>query len=146
MMLMAAQVQVRSLKIQNRLDELARLGEWVGEISQELNLSPRAAFRLDLALAEAVTNVISYAAAEGQPMEILIRARLEDSSMDVDIVDTGLAFNPLDRPEPAAPSGIENAPVGGLGIQLMRKFVDQLSYTRTNGENILTLTLKDIHA
>jgi len=66
---------------------------------------------------------------------------MEHSHTDfvVEVSDNGKPFNPLDHPEPDLNQPLEERPIGGLGIHLIRKFVDQLAYRRDAGRNILTL-------
>ena len=57
--------------------------------------------------------------------------------------DRGLAFDPWEAPEPVRPTSLEEAPIGGLGIHLMRRVSDGLGYRRDGGGNVLTLEFRE---
>ena len=57
----------------------------------------------------------------------------------LEIEDDGVAFNPLEVPEPALPESLETSPIGGLGVQLIRSSMVQCDYQRRDGRNLLIL-------
>jgi anti-sigma regulatory factor (Ser/Thr protein kinase) len=129
--------------LRNQEGELARLAEWVSDLGSRHALSAELVFRLDLILAEAVSNVIFYAYPQGGEHWISIQVQQEDQRLVVQIQDDGIPFNPLERPEPAKPPSLEHAPIGGLGIVLIRRFSSHLAYQNAAGKNILTITIDD---
>jgi anti-sigma regulatory factor (Ser/Thr protein kinase) len=58
----------------------------------------------------------------------------------VELRDNGIAFDPLSRPEPDIGVPVERRPIGGLGIMLIKKTMDELKYKRENNQNIFTMT------
>jgi len=58
------------------------------------------------------------------------------------VTDDGHPFNPLEAPEPDTTLPVEERPIGGLGIYLLRKMFDRMDYTRTDGKNRVTLRKK----
>jgi anti-sigma regulatory factor (Ser/Thr protein kinase) len=129
--------------LRNQEGELARLAEWVGSLGRTHALSAELVFRLDLILAEAVSNVIFYGYPQGGEHWIEIQVHQEGERLVVQIRDDGIPFNPLERPEPTRPPSLERAPIGGLGIVLIRRFSSHLAYQRQAGRNILTITIED---
>lgn len=129
--------------LENQQGELARLAEWVSSLGRLHALSAELVFRLDLILAEAVSNIIFYGYPTGGEHWIEIQVHQEGQQLVVQIRDDGIAFNPLERPEPAKPPSLEHAPIGGLGIVLIRRFSSRLAYQRQAGQNILTITIDD---
>ena len=69
-----------------------------------------------------------------------IDAVIREGSLDFIISDTGIPFDPTAAPEADTSLGVEDRPIGGLGIFLVRKIMDKVSYRRENGKNILSMT------
>ena len=97
---------------------------------------------LNLALEEAVTNVILYAYPEGSDGLVDIEAVMSKDKLKFIISDSGQAFDPTAAPEADVTLGVEDRPIGGLGIYLVRNIMDTVSYERADGKNVLTLTKK----
>jgi anti-sigma regulatory factor (Ser/Thr protein kinase) len=93
----------------------------------------------DLCLEEHITNVIQYGLADSGLHAIVVYLGLDQGSLVVEVKDDGKPFNPLKNPEVDTAIPLEHRPVGGLGIHLMRRFMDKLEYRRESGQNILTM-------
>jgi len=93
----------------------------------------------DLCLEEHLTNVIEYGLGDSGQHQIAVRFALEQNFFVVEVKDDGKAFDPLQRPEVNTAVPLEDKPVGGLGIHLMRRFMDELAYRRESGRNVLTM-------
>jgi len=72
-------------------------------------------------------------------IDVVKRLWLDQDLLSIQVADDGVAFNPLLAPEPDLDLAIDQRPVGGLGIHLMRTMMDDLEYKRVNGQNLLTL-------
>jgi len=94
-------------------------------------------------LEEAVSNVIFYAFDDEKEHDIKIVISLENKILSIEIIDDGKPFDPTARKEPDVSLPAEDRPIGGLGIFLIRKMMDNVTYTRHNNLNTLTL-LKNI--
>ena len=123
----------------NRLEEkpkvLAAL-ENFGQANQLPALAIRAA---DLALEEHLTNVIDYGYNDSQPHQIVVRFCLEQNELVIEVEDDGKPFDPLAQGEVDTSVPLEQKPIGGLGIHLMRSFMDGLRYRREGNKNILQM-------
>lgn len=64
----------------------------------------------------------------------------EPPSITVEIADEGISFDPVARPDAVAPKSIEDARIGGLGILMAKRSVDEMRYERTDGTNVVTIT------
>lgn len=102
-------------------------------------MPPRFAFDFNLALDEILTNVISYGYNDGLEHIIYIRGCVSKETITVEVEDDGRPFNPLDAPEPDVTASIEERPIGGLGIHLVRKLTDHQEYHRREGKNLLVM-------
>jgi len=130
------------LAIGNRLDELGRASAWLDRVADSLDLSPEMRFRLDLGLTEAVTNVVAYAYRDSAEHEIRIRLRADGVGVTLEVEDDGVAFDPLQAERPPVPTSLAEAPIGGLGIHLIRSMLDECHYRREAGRNRLTLVAR----
>jgi len=130
-----------TLTIKGELDELQRCSEWVAEASGRLELPANVAFSLDLCFEEAIANIILYGLKEApeEDRDVVIRMGVDAGVLHVVIEDRGMAFDPTAAPDHEAPSDLDQAKIGGLGILLLRKFTKAMSYERTDGRNRLAL-------
>jgi len=95
---------------------------------------------INLVLEEALSNVIFYAYEAGSSQEIHIEIEYVAPRLKITIKDTGKAFDPIQKEDPNLHLPVEERPIGGLGIFLMRKIMDEISYERLGKENILRMT------
>ena len=129
----------RHLKIENEIGQISRLSKFITDIVKARKLDEDLAMNINLAMEEAVTNSIMYAYPEGTKGEIEIEARVDDEKIEFTISDNGMEFDPTARPEPDINAGAEERPIGGLGIFLVRKIMDSVTYKRDKDVNILNL-------
>lgn len=129
----------RHLILHNDIQQIPQLAEFIETIADEIRLDQGLAMSLNLALEEAVTNVILYAYPEGSDGLVDIEAVMSKGRLKFIISDSGRAFDPTAAPEADVTLGVEDRPIGGLGIYLVRKIMDSVSYERAEGKNILTL-------
>lgn len=102
-------------------------------------LSASSVVHLHLALEEHLTNVISHGYGPGKSGTITVRFSLEPSNLRVEIADDATPFNPLEAPEVDTSLPIEDKPLGGLGVHMIRKCVDGLAYRRLGDRNVLIM-------
>jgi sigma-B regulation protein RsbU (phosphoserine phosphatase) len=128
-----------SILFKNKLSEVERLGQVVAEFAERYHLSPNLAFEINLALEEILTNVISYGYDDSDEHEIMIRLSCKGEEVTAEVEDDGRPFNPLEAAEPDTGKPLEERPVGGLGIHLVRKFMDDVEYKSQQGKNLLVM-------
>lgn len=141
MSLPAGAVEVASLNVEPVLESLPTVAEWLAERAETDGWPDRIRFGLDLSLEEALVNVISYGF-EGIAHTPRIRLdyfHVPGGGFALRIVDNGVAFDPLSVGEPEAVASVDDARIGGHGVQLMRHFLSDLSYERVGDENRFTL-------
>jgi len=129
----------RSLTLTNQLDEVKKLPSFVDEVCKAAGLEGPATMQINLAIEEAVVNVISYAYPEGTEGTIVIDASYNDSSLSFIIKDFGAPFDPTAQPAVDINMSIEERNIGGLGIHLVHEIMDSVDYRRDKDQNILTL-------
>src|SRR5271170_3049025 len=128
------------LCVQPQVSEIPHLIDWIESCCGDQNIGHDAAFKMTLALEEAVMNVISHAF-EGRPPPHLITVRLDVTNglIAAEVIDNGHPFDPTAAPDPNLSMPLDERNPGGLGIHLMRSMMDRLDYRRSNGNNVLRL-------
>jgi len=134
-------MNVRSLEKEALRDNLAELFAFVEQSLAGLNTPAAERGKLMMALDEALTNVVLYAYPAEQRGTVGIRLDRKDNTITAEVVDHGKPFDPTAHPAPDITLPIEQRPIGGLGIHLMRNLVTSLRYYRQKGENHLVLTI-----
>jgi anti-sigma regulatory factor (Ser/Thr protein kinase) len=94
-----------------------------------------------VAVEEAVTNVCRHAYREASG-EVRLRLRRSAGALVVEVEDDGPSFDPLSHPEPDVNAPLAERSIGGLGILMIRKLVDEVSWRREDGRNVLTMTVR----
>jgi anti-sigma regulatory factor (Ser/Thr protein kinase) len=102
-------------------------------------LPEEAIWRLEVALDEVLSNVVRHGSAAGGVGPIAVDLDIEDSRVEVVVTDDAPAFNPLEVQAPDASIPLEERPLGGLGIALVKALMDEVTYERRDGRNRLTL-------
>ena len=128
------------LILHNDIQKIPQLADFVETIAEEKQLSQSLAMGLNLALEEAVTNVILYAYPDGADGLVDVEAILKEHSIEFIITDSGVAFDPTAAPEADVTLSVDERPIGGLGIYLVRQLMDEVRYQRLDDKNILSMT------
>ena len=98
-----------------------------------------ALWRFHVALDEVISNIARHGAATSEVGPIGLELRLEGVVLEVTVTDDAPPFNPLAAPEPDTAASLEERPIGGLGITLVKGLMDEVRYERRDGRNRLTL-------
>lgn len=129
------------LTLKNNVEELTKLPEFVDTVCEEAGVDMAQIASLNLALEEAVTNVVLYAYPESTGT-VDIDAIYTNKYLKFIITDSGIAFDPTKKEDADITLTAEERPIGGLGIYLVRQIMDSVNYERIEGHNILTLFKK----
>ena len=132
----------RTITLSNNIDEVPQLATFVDEICEAIGIDMSTAMSLNLAMEEAVVNVMDYAYPAGTKGNINIEAKANDQRLKFVITDWGTPFDPTEKSEVDTTMSAEERPIGGLGIHLVRQIMDSINYERTDGKNVLTLRKK----
>lgn len=129
-----AQLEVTSDK-----DQLDKVMSFIHGCLGDLGVSETSMMQLELAVEEIFVNISNYAY-EGTG-KVWIGCDVEKDTMSITITfkDSGAEFDPLSMPEPDTSAPALDRPIGGLGIFLVKRNVDGISYRRRDGYNILTI-------
>ncbi len=131
-----------TLVIRNNVKEVSKLSEFMKSVMENVGIEKPLDRQLQLAVEEAVVNVIDYAYPVGQEGKIEICVMSDGKTLKTVIIDSGVAFDPTAKEKPDTTLSAEDRQIGGLGILLVREIMDSVNYERINKQNILTLTKK----
>ena len=115
------------------------MNEFIDGICEALEFDMTLTMKMNLAIEEAVVNVMNYAYPEGTAGDVDILAKANDERLEFVISDSGTPFDPTGKEEADTTLSAEERPIGGLGIFLVRQIMDSINYERIDGKNVLTL-------
>ena len=129
------------IPLANDLREIAGVAARIDEFCSARQVPPEAAYAVNLAIDELLTNTIGYGYGDDEPHRIAVIVRLEGEALVVAIVDDGAAFDPTRAvPEPDIEAALGEPELGGLGLLLVNRTMDGVEYHRRAGCNIVILT------
>lgn len=125
-----------------RVDNLEEVQAFVAERIGE-DCSPKAQMQIELAVEEIYVNIASYAYAPGEgPAAVKVEVPEDGSCAAITFRDRGVPYDPLAREDPDVRALAEERKIGGLGIFLTKRLMDEVSYVYKNGQNVLTMKKK----
>lgn len=130
----------RSLTLANKIDELTRISTFLEETAEQWELPLVLSMSLNLVLEEAFTNVVQYAYTDEEKHDIELLMEKSGNMLIITIIDDGQPYDPTKKTDPDINLDVENRPIGGLGIFLIKKTMDEVTYERKNGKNHLIMT------
>ena len=120
--------------------QLPVLTKFLQEFWSAASLPPEQAMNFELALEEVFMNVVSHGSSPGTVPRVELSLVLADGGVVMSIEDDGAAFDPLTLPQPNIEATIGDRRVGGLGVYLVRKLMDAVSYQRNGSRNQLRMS------
>ena len=130
------------VRIRNDVSDIGVVRDTLDSLAHELGIPARTLTQLQVALDEVVSNVIKYAWDDGCQHEFLVRITVLSDRVDLDIFDDGRQFDPTTAPPSNRAAEGQRLRPGGLGIHIIKKLVDHLTYERIDGRNHTTLSKK----
>jgi anti-sigma regulatory factor (Ser/Thr protein kinase) len=131
-----------SFELKSDLSELDRLCQNLETFGQKFGLSKKLIFEINLALDELFTNIISYGFQDDKEHVVRITLTPENDQLCLSIEDDGKPFNPIEFESPDVSCSVEKCKIGGLGIHIMKKLMDEICYERCDDKNVLNLRKK----
>ena len=129
-----------TIQVRNDVAELERLNQFLATFWASNELPEDAIFDFNLALEEVFANVVLYGFQDAGEHEVHIALESQNGMVSLTVEDEGVPFNPLDAPEVDVTASLEERPIGGLGILLVRKLMDGIEYAREGDRNRLVMT------
>jgi serine/threonine-protein kinase RsbW len=127
------------LKIANRLEEIRRVNEAINSFAERHGLDARTRRQLNVVFDELLNNVISYGYEDDSVHEIDVTVAVSGGRLYATIRDDGKPFNPFEVGAPETDLAVEDRPLGGLGVHLVRNVMDRVSYERRGADNVILL-------
>jgi sigma-B regulation protein RsbU (phosphoserine phosphatase) len=132
----------RSIVLPNNVQATPRLAAFVEEMCEAVGFSPSDTTMINLAVEEAVVNVMKYAYPPDTKGDVTIEAVSNDVRLKFTIIDSGAPFDPTVQSQVDTTLSAMERPIGGLGIHLVRQIMDSINYERMDNLNVLTLRKK----
>jgi sigma-B regulation protein RsbU (phosphoserine phosphatase) len=132
-------VSKKNLILPNDVQEVPKLAAFVDEVCEAAGMDMSTTMQMNLAIEEAVVNVMEYAYPAGTKGEVRIEAQTNDTYVEFVITDDGKPFNPTEKGDVDTTLPAEERSIGGLGIMLVKHYMDDTIYKYVDGQNVLTL-------
>ena len=132
----------RSIVLLNDTQEVPKLNAFVTEVCQAVGFDEMTTMQMNLAIEEAVVNVMNYAYPPGQRGDLTVEAASNDLRLKFTIIDSGKPFDPTVQAAADTTLTAKERRIGGLGIHIVRQFMDSINYERMDNLNVLTLRKK----
>ncbi len=131
---------MREITLEATTDNIPRVTAFVDEQLEALDCPIKAQMQIDGASADGFCNMAEHAHAPGTG-EATVRFDFDEAARvaSITFVDRGVPFDPLAKEDPDTTLSAEERGIGGLGIFLVKKTMDQVDYLREDGMNILTI-------
>ena len=132
----------KSIVLPNDVKAVPELTTFVEEVCEAVGFGPGDTTMINLAIEEAVVNVMKYAYPHDTKGDVTIEAVSNDVRLKFTIIDTGKPFDPTVQAQADTTLSAKERPIGGLGIHLVRQIMDSINYERMENLNVLTLRKK----
>ena len=128
-----------SFELRNDLSELETLRQHFNKFGGVIGLSEACITDINICLDELFTNTVSYGFVDDLEHITKFTINADNHELTINIEDEGIPFNPLKKKEPEIPADLLDARIGGLGIHIVKKLMDDISYERIGDKNRVTL-------
>ena len=125
-----------AMTVNPTMETVSQIAAFVEEEMEKLEISPKISMKLMIAVDEIYSNIIRYSGAS----EATIKIEKTEKELHLWFIDNGKPYNPLDAEEPDITKSSEDRKIGGLGIFMVRKMLNNVEYKYIDGKNILKLT------
>ena len=123
-----------------KIDRIPWLTEQIDALLEGLDCPMKAQMQIDVAIDEWMANIASYAYGDGGgDVTVRFDYQPDDRTVALTFIDSGIPYDPLAKPDPDVTLSVDKRAVGGLGIFLIKKTMDDMTYARQDGRNVLTI-------
>lgn len=131
---------MREMTIEATFENIEKVTDFVNEQLEAVNCPMKAQMQIDIAIDELFGNIANYAY-HPEVGSATVRVEVSESPLAVIItfIDNGVPYDPLAKEDPDITLSAEERQIGGLGIFMVKKSMDQISYEYKNGQNILRI-------
>ena len=132
----------RAITLDNDVAQVTELNQFVQAVTEELQLDKALSRRIKLAVEEVVVNIMNYAYVADAKGQVNVAAMANEERLRFILTDSGRPFDPTAVSRADTTLTVEDRPIGGLGILLVRNLMDSINYERIDGQNILRIEKK----
>jgi len=126
------------ITINATLNNIGVVTDFVNLELEKLECSPKIMMQIDIAIDELFSNIARYAYnPETGPATVRVEVEDDPAAVVITFIDHGMPYDPLAKEDPDITLSAEDRPIGGLGIFMVKKTMDSVTYEYKNGQNIL---------
>jgi serine/threonine-protein kinase RsbW len=130
-------------KFLNSMKQFVEIAAFIEQFCQAESVASEDVSRILVSVEEVFTNTVSYGFKDDSEHWVGIELKKDRDALEVEIVDDGIPYDPLtEAPEPDLSAPMEDRQVGGLGVHMVKYYMDDLSYSHDGIHNRLKMTLK----
>ena len=134
---------MKELTLDATVENVTAVTEFVNEQLEALGCSVKTQTQIDIAIDELFSNIAYYAYRPNVgPATVRVEIKEEPLAVVITFIDNGVPYDPLKKEDPDTSQSAEERNIGGLGIYMVKKSMDGMSYEYKDGQNILTITKK----
>ncbi len=130
----------RSISIFNRIEETVAVTDLVEKTAFEAGFPQKDVYDILIALDEILANIVYYAYPKGESGTIEIDLNFDGECLEIKFIDQGIAFDPLAKADPDLSVPVDQREIGGLGIYIVKKLMNDVIYTRDSDKNVLMIS------
>ena len=136
---------MKQLKVKADVSLLDQVLSFTDAVLEEVGCSSKAKIQIDVAVEELFVNIAHYAYPSGDGEAVIyVDANASSKEVQITFEDEGIPYDPLKNEDPDITLSVEDRPIGGLGIFMVKKSMDDVSYEYSDGKNRLTIKKKYI--
>lgn len=132
---------MRELMLSAQIEKLDLVLDFVNCLLEEAGCPKAVQYELDIAVEELFVNVAHYAYTP-QVGPVTIQTEIKDDSVSISFIDSGKPYNPWEKEDPDTTLSAEERMIGGLGIYMVKKSMDEVGYVYKDGKNMVTIRKK----
>ena len=133
---------MKKLTVEANIDNLDQVTDFITRELEDADCSVKVQMQIELAVEEIFVNIAHYAYDPGTGNADVFVGMTDDGSVCIRFIDSGVPYDPLAKPDPDVTLSANERAVGGLGIFMTKKVMDNISYEYRDGQNILTMEKK----
>lgn len=131
---------MKELTLDATIENVTAVTSFVDEQLERLGCPPESQAQIDIAIDELFSNIAYYAYnPETGPATVRVEVLEEPLSVEITFIDSGVAYNPLAKDDPDLSLSADEREIGGLGIFIVKKSMDDVAYEYKDGKNILRI-------
>ena len=131
---------MKELTVEAKIENIEAVTDFVNEQLEALDCPPKAQMQIDIAIDELFGNIAHYAY-NPEIGKATVRVEVTEDPLAVIItfIDNGVPYDPIEKEDPDTTLSAEEREIGGLGIYMVKKSMDEITYEYKEGQNILTI-------